>query len=47
MVIPVGSRYNQELLKITRLDSGNKVEKLGLCRFVSLVGKGAWESEGF
>lgn len=45
MVIPVGSRYNQELVKITRLKSGNKVEQLGSCRFVSLIGKGAWEQE--
>ena len=45
MVIPVGSRYNQELVKLTRLKSGNKVEHLGACRFVSLIGKGAWEEE--
>ena len=45
MVIPVGSRYNQELMKVTRLKAGNKVEHLGACRFVSLIGKGAWEEE--
>lgn len=45
MVIPVGSRYTQELLKITRLNNGNKIERLGPCRFVSLIGKGAWEEE--
>jgi protein-L-isoaspartate(D-aspartate) O-methyltransferase len=45
MVIPVGSRYNQELLKLTRLKTGNKVEQLGACRFVSLIGKGAWEQD--
>lgn len=45
MVIPVGSRYNQELVKVTRLKTGNKVEYLGACRFVSLIGKGAWEEE--
>ena len=45
MVIPVGSRYTQELLKITRLADGNKIERLGPCRFVSLIGKGAWEDE--
>jgi len=45
MVIPVGSRYTQELLKITRLNNGNKIERLGPCRFVSLIGKGAWENE--
>jgi protein-L-isoaspartate(D-aspartate) O-methyltransferase len=43
MVIPVGSRYTQELMKITRLKSGKRVKNLGPCRFVSLIGKGAWE----
>jgi len=45
MVIPVGSRYLQELYKITRGRKGNKIENLGGCRFVSLIGKGAWEEE--
>ena len=45
MVIPVGSRYVQELCKITRQKMQNKVENLGSCRFVSLIGKGAWEDE--
>jgi protein-L-isoaspartate(D-aspartate) O-methyltransferase len=43
MVIPVGSRWEQDLLKITRGQSGNNVENLGGCRFVPLVGKGAWQ----
>jgi len=43
MVIPVGSHYMQDLYKITRHKTGNKVENLGGCRFVSLIGKGAWE----
>ena len=45
MVIPVGSRYVQELCKVVRQRKGNKVYKLGGCRFVSLIGKGAWEEE--
>ena len=45
MVIPVGSRYLQELVKITRQKRKNKIENLGGCRFVSLIGKGAWEDE--
>jgi protein-L-isoaspartate(D-aspartate) O-methyltransferase len=45
MVIPVGSRYMQELCKITKLTKQNKVDNLGSCRFVSLIGKGAWEEE--
>ncbi len=43
MVIPVGSRYVQELLKITKREKKNVIRNLGGCRFVPLVGKGAWE----
>ncbi len=43
MVIPVGSRYLQELCKITKHKKNNKVQNLGGCRFVSLIGKNAWE----
>jgi protein-L-isoaspartate(D-aspartate) O-methyltransferase len=43
MVIPVGSRYAQELYKITRQVHENRIEDLGGCRFVPLIGKGAWE----
>ena len=45
MVIPVGSRYLQELYKITRQRKKNKIQNLGGCRFVSLIGKGAWEED--
>jgi len=43
MVIPVGSRHLQELYKITRHKKKNTVQNLGGCRFVSLIGKNAWE----
>ena len=43
VVIPVGSRYLQELCKITKHGKKNKVQNLGGCRFVSLIGKNAWE----
>ncbi len=43
LVIPVGSRWQQELLKVTRLKKKNRIENLGGCRFVPLVGEGAWE----
>ena len=43
LVIPVGSRWEQELLRVTRKKSGNKVERLGGCRFVPLIGRGAWQ----
>jgi protein-L-isoaspartate(D-aspartate) O-methyltransferase len=45
MVIPVGYRYEQDLYKITRGRDKNTVENLGGCRFVSLVGEDAWDSE--
>jgi protein-L-isoaspartate(D-aspartate) O-methyltransferase len=45
MVIPVGSRYIQELCKVTKGRKKNVVENLGGCRFVPLIGKGAWEEE--
>ena len=45
LVIPVGSRYLQELYKIPKRKRKNIVENLGGCRFVSLIGKDAWEEE--
>lgn len=45
MVIPVGSRYIQELCKITRGRKRNTTRNMGGCRFVSLIGKGAWGEE--
>jgi len=45
LVIPVGSRYVQELCKITKHSKRNKAENLGSCRFVSMIGKGAWKEE--
>ena len=45
LVIPVGSHYVQELYKITRRRKKNLVQNLGGCRFVSLIGKDAWEEE--
>ena len=43
LVIPVGSRYVQELCKITKRRGRNVVQNLGGCRFVSLIGKDAWK----
>jgi len=45
MVIPVGSRLMQELYKITRRSDRNITENLGGCRFVCLIGKGAWQKD--
>jgi len=43
LVIPVGSRLEQELLRVTRGKMGNRTEKLGGCRFVPLIGRDAWQ----
>ncbi|MFC2003295.1 protein-L-isoaspartate(D-aspartate) O-methyltransferase [Chloroflexota bacterium] len=45
LVIPVGSRYMQQLYKITKRRKKNIVEDLGGCCFVSLIGESAWEEE--
>ncbi len=42
LVIPVGSRMEQELLRITKLKAGIRTERLGGCRFVPLIGRDAW-----
>ncbi len=43
MVIPVGSRYLQELCKVTKHKRKITIENLGGCHFVALIGKDAWE----
>ena len=42
MVIPVGSRFVQDLCKVIRRRTRHEVQHLGPCRFVSLIGRGAW-----
>ena len=44
LVIPVGSRFQQDLLKITRLQEGDTVENMGSCYFVPLIGDDAWRA---
>ena len=46
MVVPVGSLESQELMKVTKSADSYSVTTLGACRFVPLIGEGAWpESE--
>lgn len=46
MVIPVGSsRFDQNLLRLTRTDRGIKEERLEAVRFVPLVGEEGWPEE--
>ena len=42
LVIPVGSRSQQDLLLVTKSHDGYSVKNHGSCRFVPLVGAGAW-----
>jgi protein-L-isoaspartate(D-aspartate) O-methyltransferase len=44
MVIPVGSRITQELVKVTKDENGIHTQKLCGCRFVALIGKNAWQN---
>ena len=45
LVVPIGSRYKQELYKITKGRKKNVVQSLGGCRFVPLIGEDAWQEE--
>lgn len=42
MVIPVGSQERQDLLVIQRVPGGTRVQSLGNCVFVPLVGEEGW-----
>jgi protein-L-isoaspartate(D-aspartate) O-methyltransferase len=43
MVIPVGGRFEQDLLKVIKRGEGSKISYLCSCRFVPLIGEGGWE----
>lgn len=43
LVVPVGERTRQQLVRATKTDKGLSLEKLGECRFVPLIAnKGGW-----
>jgi protein-L-isoaspartate(D-aspartate) O-methyltransferase len=42
MVIPVGNRYSQDLVKLYKNEQGIHKTNLGGCRFVKLVGEYGW-----
>lgn len=42
LVIPVGGRNTQELVRIVKTPEGAKRHNLGPCRFVPLLGRSAW-----
>jgi protein-L-isoaspartate(D-aspartate) O-methyltransferase len=45
LVIPVGGRLSQSLLKIVKHEDGIRETNLGGCRFVKLVGDHGWKEE--
>lgn len=45
LVAPVGSIQSQELLRVIKSPGGLAVTSLGACRFVPLVGPGAWPEQ--
>jgi len=42
MIIPVGDRYSQELIKVIRKGKDLEQKSLGGCRFVNLIGVHGW-----
>lgn len=42
IIIPVGDRYSQELIKVIRKEEGLEQKGLGGCRFVNLIGVHGW-----
>jgi len=45
LVIPVGTRENQELMRVLRTNEGISVRWLGHCRFVPLIGNEAFPEQ--
>lgn len=45
LVIPIGTREEQELVRIVRTPEGLRKESLGPVRFVPLVGREGWQEE--
>ncbi len=47
LVMPVGGRRQQNLMKIVRSDTTYSVTTLAACRFVPLIGRDAWPEPDF
>jgi protein-L-isoaspartate(D-aspartate) O-methyltransferase len=45
LVIPVGSRWEQTLLRVIKRDKETEINQLTSCRFVPLIGEDAWDSD--
>jgi protein-L-isoaspartate(D-aspartate) O-methyltransferase len=44
LIVPVGDRHEQTLIRLTATSNGPQVERLGGCRFVPLIGQQGWLS---
>jgi len=45
MILPVGDRHSQELLRIYKDSDGITTTNLGGCRFVKLIGEKGWQED--
>ena len=45
LIIPVGTRHEQTLLKVTKREHDTAIQDLGACRWVPLIGDTAWREE--
>jgi protein-L-isoaspartate(D-aspartate) O-methyltransferase len=43
MIIPIGNRYSQDLIRVTRTKDRFVEKNLGGCRFVDLIGEHGWK----
>ena len=43
IVIPIGDRFSQELIKVTKVEDSYTEKNLGGCRFVDLIGVHGWK----
>ncbi|MBP1739888.1 MAG: protein-L-isoaspartate(D-aspartate) O-methyltransferase [Deltaproteobacteria bacterium] len=43
MIIPIGNKYSQDLIKVTRVNDRFVEKNLGGCRFVDLIGEHGWK----
>jgi protein-L-isoaspartate(D-aspartate) O-methyltransferase len=44
LIVPVGDRHEQTLIRLTATSNGPQLERLGGCRFVPLIGQQGWLS---
>jgi protein-L-isoaspartate(D-aspartate) O-methyltransferase len=45
MVIPIGNKYSQDLIKMTKRNDICREQNLGGCRFVDLIGVHGWKED--